>query len=181
MKNFINERVDRYSNLLWTLSLSTLIVGTFVLGAGATKISAQADRKSDQSHDAPQLSWRSGCSNASLRGNYAVISSGFAAPPPQTPLPFGSISLLSMDGDGSLTNKVTRSNNGFISRGVDGGIYSINPDCTGTMTISTPAPPFQLTFDLVIADHVWFGSASEFYFIATTPGGVVTASAKKTR
>lgn len=118
------------------------------------------------------------CGNETLMGKYAVISNGFAAPPPAAPLPFGSVSLMTLDGNGSLTNKVTRSNNGNISRGTDTGTYTINADCTGTITIATPNPPFQLTFDLVVADLHW-RQGKEFYFIATTPGGAVTAAARR--
>lgn len=118
------------------------------------------------------------CSNATLKGKYATIGDGFAAPPPNPLLPFATVTLMTMDGAGSLTNKVTRSNNGQISRGVDSGTYNINADCTGTITIMTPNPPFQLTFDLVVAD-LEGAQGKEFYYIATTPGGAVTASAKR--
>lgn len=83
--------------------------------------------------------------------------------------------MMTLDGAGNLTNKVTRSNNGQISRGIDSGTYTINADCTGTITISTPNPPFQLTFDLVVAQK----HGEEFYFIATTSGGAVTTRAKR--
>ncbi len=119
------------------------------------------------------------CGNSALQGTYGALGWGFAAPPGQTPLPFAQIGLLSFDGIGGVTNKVTRSNNGIISRGNDVGSYTINPDCTGTITILTPNPPFQLTFDLVIADLQGPKIANEFYYIATTPGGVVVSSARK--
>lgn len=119
------------------------------------------------------------CSNATLQGRFAVIGNGFAAPPPNPLLPFATVSLMTMDGAGNVTNKVTRSNNGQISRGLDSGTYNVNSDCTGTITIVTPNPPFQLTFDLVIADLQGAAQGKEFYFIATTPGGAVTASAKR--
>src|SRR5215204_2763790 len=92
------------------------------------------------------------CDNETLEGRYAGIGNGFAAPPGNPLLPFASLSLMTLDGAGNLTHKVTRSNGGNISRGNDVGTYTVNADCTGTMTIATPNPPFQLTFDLVVAD-----------------------------
>ncbi|HSI87744.1 MAG TPA: hypothetical protein VK918_01730 [Pyrinomonadaceae bacterium] len=121
------------------------------------------------------------CDNGILNGDFAVIGTGFAAPPSMAPLPFATISKMTLDGMGNLTNKVTRSNNGTISRGVDVGTYNIDSDCTGTITIVTPNPPFQLTFDVVISQMLGARRATEFVFIATTPGGVVAASAKQVR
>lgn len=123
------------------------------------------------------------CTNASLYGQYAVIGHGTApAGPPPTPAgPFATVSLMTIDGLGALTNKVTRSIAGNISRGTDTGSYTINSDCTGTMTLVTPTAPFPLTFDVVISDIRGIEWADEFYFIATSPGGTIAASAKRLR
>jgi hypothetical protein len=80
---------------------------------------------------------------------------------------------MTFDGSGNLTNAVTTSANGVISSSVNSGTYSVNEDCTGEMTINIPAPPFQLNFDLVIADK-----GKEFYTISTTPS-VVTVGGKR--
>ena len=115
------------------------------------------------------------CSNETLAGRYAVKGDGFVrfGPPTAPMVPFATVSLMTLDGEGGLSNQVTRSINGTISSGVDPGIYNVNSDCTGTMTIGS------LTFDLVVADLKGAAAGREFYFIATTPGGVVTASAKR--
>jgi len=60
--------------------------------------------------------------------------------------------IFTLDGSGELTNDVTVSRNGVIFRNLDPGTYNIDEDCTGDMTINIAEPPFQLTFDLVIAD-----------------------------
>jgi len=75
--------------------------------------------------------------------------------------------IFTLDGSGELTNDVTVSRNGVIFRNLDPGTYNIDEDCTGDMTINIAEPPFQLTFDLVIADK-----GNEFYAIATTPSAV---------
>jgi hypothetical protein len=119
------------------------------------------------------------CSNATLGGNYAVIGDGFvpSGPPPAPMVPFANMSLMTLDGTGNLTNKITVSRNGQISQNLDSGTYTVNPDCTGTMAITIPTPPFQLTFNLVVAD-MQGNHGREFYFIATT-NSVVTHTAKR--
>ena len=125
---------------------------------------------------APAESQRqSHCTNETLAGRYAVRSGGFVrfGGPTAPMVPFATVSLLTMDGAGGLSNQITRSINGNISSEVAPGTYTVNADCTGTMTIGT------LTFDLVVADLRGAAQGREFYFIATTPGGVVTATAKR--
>jgi hypothetical protein len=119
------------------------------------------------------------CDESILAGRYAVVTSGFAATPPAPLVPFASISLTIFDGMGNLTNKITRSLNGNISRSVGSGTYTVNADCTGTMTFAVPAPPFNLTFDIVVAELQSSTQANEFYFIATTPGSAITSRARR--
>jgi hypothetical protein len=80
---------------------------------------------------------------------------------------------MTFDGFGNLTNAATVSTNGAISSNVNPGTYTLNSDCTGKMTIMITAPPFQLNFDLVVADQ-----GKEFYTIATIPS-VVTVAGKR--
>lgn len=109
------------------------------------------------------------CSDNTLRGRYAVRGEGWVPNgPPGTPMvPFANVSLMTLDGSGGLINDITVSRNGQISRNVDPGTYSIEDNCKGTMTVNIPTPPFQLTFDLVVAD-----AGRKFVFIATTPSVV---------
>lgn len=175
----MNTNLKKFATIIFGKILFTglLAAGIFtVISLTAFQTAAQEEKEFERESSSFGGLFR--CGTGTLMGKYAVISNGFAAPPPAPPLPFGSVSLMVMDGNGSLTNKVTRSNNGNISRGTDTGTYTVNSDCTGTITIATPNPPFQLTFDLVVADVSW-RQGREFYFIATTPGGVVTATAKR--
>jgi hypothetical protein len=80
---------------------------------------------------------------------------------------------MTLDGSGDLTNAVTVSTNGKIESEIAHGTYTVSENCTGTMTIMISEPPFQLNFDLVVADR-----GKEFYTIATTPS-VVTVAAKR--
>lgn len=170
-------------------TISTTIGGLLLVGMTAAGIfftgdltplqpRVEAQEEGQPESEAFSREKRVRCGNATLEGRYAVIGNGFAAPPPNPLLPFATISLMTLDGYGHLSNKVTRSNNGQISRSVDSGTYSVNADCTGTITVAVPNPPFQLTFDLVVSDlQGWHGK--EFYFIATTPGGAITTTAKR--
>ena len=135
--------------------------------------SAQAAGATEPAPAAAQRQYQ--CSNETLAGRYAGRGGGFVrfGGPTAPMVPFATVSLMTLDGAGGLSNQVTRSINGTISSGVDPGTYNVNADCTGTMTIGT------LTFDLVVADLQGAGQGREFYFIATTPGGVVTSSAKR--
>jgi hypothetical protein len=179
MKSNLNLKQIATTTFGRMLILSLLAAGISIVGSlTAFNTVAQAQTEKDSQAEQSPEDASNRCGIETLMGNYAVIGDGFAAPPPSTPLPFATLSLMTFDGSGNLTNKVTRSNNGNISRGVDSGTYTVNADCTGTMTITTPNPPFQLTFDLVIADMQW-RQGKEFYFIATTPGGAITASAKR--
>jgi len=115
------------------------------------------------------------CSNNTIAGRYAIKGDGFVpgGPPPAPLVPFAVVSLMTLEGSGSLLNDVTVSRNTVITRNLDPGTYTIDEDCTGTMTINIVEPPFQLRFDLVVADK-----GNEFYAIATTPS-VVTFGAKR--
>lgn len=156
--------------------LSLLVAGIFTTGnkGGLTHTAlAQEDTQSD-AHEFPS-SRRFRCSNATLSGRYATRGDGFipSGPPPAPLVPFATVSLMTLDGSGNLTNAVTTSTNGVINSSINSGTYTVNRDCTGKMTIMIPAPPFQLTFDLVVADK-----GKEFYSIATTPS-VVTVAGKR--
>lgn len=115
------------------------------------------------------------CRNETLEGRYATRGDGVipSGPPPAPMVPFATVSLMTLDGSGNLSNAVTTSANGVIASNVNSGTYTINEDCTGEMSINIPVPPFHLTFDLVIVDK-----GKEFYSIATTPS-VVTVGAKR--
>jgi hypothetical protein len=140
--------------------------------------SAQTQQETTKVEEKAELQYPV-CSEATLRGKFAVVGDGFVPNgAPGTPMvPFANVSLMTLDGDGALTNKITVSRNGQISENFDSGTYTVNSDCTGTMSITIPTPPYQLTFNLVVAD-LQGTQGKEFYFIATTYS-VVTHRAKR--
>jgi hypothetical protein len=129
------------------------------------------------------------CSNATLKGEYASYISGVRTLFGLTEN-FVGISLRNYDGKGNLTEEWA-SFHGALS-GVQGGTaqpgsplsgtYTVNPDCTGSSTLTSPdipnAPPIPpILSDFVIMDH-----AREVREIVTSPlTNVVSADFKRVR
>ena len=177
MKTTIKSNLKRIvtAAVCGVISIILLVVGISTIGNRvnfARTAQAQEETKSDADGFPSE---RFGCSNATLTGRYATRGAGFvpSGPPPAPMVPFATVSLMTFDGRGSLSNAVTVSNNGMIMSNIDSGTYTLNADCRGTMTIMIPAPPFQLNFNLVVADR-----GKEFYLISTTPS-VVTVGGKR--
>ena len=73
---------------------------------------------------------KSGCSVATLKGNYAVTFSGFQVN--ATPQPFYGEGLVTFDGAGNLSGPLNTSLNGVPILNIPyTATYSVNPDCTG--------------------------------------------------
>jgi hypothetical protein len=92
---------------------------------------------------------------------------------------FAAAGQFSADEDGDFSGSDTRSFNGTIIPRSFTGTAVVNPNCTGsaTLTVTTPAnvfPPFHLEF--VLDDHT-----QEARFVQTDPGTVITGSARKQR
>ena len=81
-----------------------------------------------------------GCSNATLRGAFALIGSGFIISPPVAAGPYATVLTLDFDANGGVTSAVgSSSQNGNISPQTETGTYTVNSDCTGTyMVVITP-------------------------------------------
>jgi hypothetical protein len=153
--------------------LVVAVVGCLTLMAVAQ---AQHAMPSTDAHE------RVTCSEAIVRGSYAVRGDGYLqGPTPGALLPWAIVSLMKLDGTGGLSNKVSASFNGRIQQNTVLGNYTVNADCTGTITVTLPGPPFQLNFDLVVADARGSGAGDEFYFISTDVGTALTHTAKRIR
>jgi len=108
-----------------------------------------------------------GCTDATLTGGYGLKFSGFftrgttpAAIGNFTPVAGGG--LMTFDGRGGLTDFGTVSIGGQIVQLNVSGTYTVNPDCTGTLT--TPAA--HLSFVIV-------RNGREIMAVNTDPGNVV--------
>jgi hypothetical protein len=130
------------------------------------------------------------CRNGTLEGAYALSITGTSpAPPPPSGAPNytpGTIEQLigvgirTFDGNGTFTQvtneKGSLSGLPFPDRALQ-GTYSVNPDCTGTLSLLVPGLPVPIVYDIVIAKN-----GREFTSMVVSPAAVmVTATGKKVR
>jgi hypothetical protein len=109
-----------------------------------------------------------GCSNAMLRGTYSDQDTGTIVGVG----PFAGVNVDSFDGRGKITISGWSSLDGSVSYGTETGTYQVNPDCTGTYTVSGGG----ITVDgfFVISD-----GGNELRIVITDPGTVINCVAKK--
>src|SRR3954468_5142022 len=92
------------------------------------------------------------CALGTLKGQYAFTGQGFieALEPGVQRMHFG---FFRFDGAGKLTGKQSSSRGGKIGREELEGTYTINADCSGTMTFSfTGKPQSETHWDVYVAD-----------------------------
>jgi len=113
-----------------------------------------------------------GCSNASLIGTFAVTTTGYfvAAPDPVGPA-FAQVSMQTF-GAGVTTNVGMTNSNGAVSQANNTGTFTVNPDCTGTFTLTGAKGPS--TWFFVISDN-W----NEIRAICVDPFAVLTKVARR--
>ncbi len=139
------------------------IAGTFVLAAAA-------QTKSDKKELTPPLRH---CNLRSITGNYGLnITGAFVLSPTATAL-LVSVGQYSFDGAGSFSGSGTTSMNGDVGFGTSSGTYTVENNCTGTLTV-TFSNGFVITNNIVIVDE-----GKEIYIIQTTPGTVISGVAKR--
>ncbi len=114
------------------------------------------------------------CSNATLKGTFAFLSTGFITTPPPEAGPFAIVGTQTFDGNGTTTAVAIVSQNGNIIPVTLTGTYSVNPDCTGTFTVQISPVGITTHLFFVIADN-----GREFQVIQTDPGVVVSGAGRK--
>jgi hypothetical protein len=116
------------------------------------------------------------CSNTTLNANYAFTDSGFAAPHPTVrgpEVPIVVVGVLRFDGAGNASLSFTLAINGGISPSLsDTGTYTVNSDCTGSISFTAGDAPID--FNIVI-----IGGGTEVFGIVTSDGNTQTFDAKK--
>jgi len=127
-------------------------------------------------HGVTPVHAQEGCSVANLHGHYAFSQEGYA------PLveggnfhPFFNVGVLAFDGAGTLSVSFTDVQQGVASTETDGGTYTVNPDCTGSVSLTT-GPGAGATFNTVI-----IGGGAEAFGINTATGFTSRLDAKKMR
>jgi hypothetical protein len=120
-----------------------------------------------------------GCSVKTLRGNYGGVFTllAFPGPTPASPqpitsfLPVNALEVGNWDGAGNFHSTITGSIGGQPAQtGSDSGTYTVNPNCTGSLAITSCIPGLgcvPLTFDFII-----FHGGKEIRFIETDGSGV---------
>ena len=114
------------------------------------------------------------CSNATLNGTFVYTNTGFITAPPAQAGPFAGVGTQTFDGKGATTATATVSQNGHIVPVTIKGSYTVNPDCTGTLTLQIS--PVGLTSH---ASFVLDDNGAGFRAINTDPGEVITTIGRK--
>jgi hypothetical protein len=93
----------------------------------------------------------SSCSENTLRSSFAFTATGFLVPPSPLVGQFAAVGVQSFDGKGNTQAASTVSINGALERVSIRGVYSVNADCTGSMTLTFLPSGLVQHFDLVVS------------------------------
>lgn len=125
----------------------------------------------------PVVHAQSGCTDATLTGNYAIIWSGFATPSNSTTgneVPWAGAGVVKYDGVGNFSASWTNALNGRILTGLTAaGTYTVNSNCTGSLSF-TNGDVTDVTANIVIV-----GGGAEVFAIDTTAGATLALDLKK--
>jgi len=132
LRRLEKRRYKPMDNTKTKVVLATLVAVAAMIGLGATfpggalpKVHAQEEAQ--------------GCSAATLKGTYALTFSGFFTRDPVPAainafIPVAGGGLVTFDGNGNLSASETVSVGGLISPVNVPGTYTVNSDCTGSLT-----------------------------------------------
>ena len=109
-----------------------------------------------------------GCSNATLKGSFSHMGTGFVTAPPAMAGPFGGVGTDTFDGNGNIAGTAALSINGNPVSASETGTYKVNPDCTGTYTVQLSVGG-ATTVSFVIT-----AGGNEIQGICTDSGSVTT-------
>lgn len=153
---------------LFPLRRSFAIATAFValISLGLSSPLAASDGPESQTSPAPRV-----CTLATLQGRYLFAESGVLLPPAfgvAVPTQAADVGFHIFNGDGTGTDIVTVriGSTVVLENLVSLLVYTVNPDCTGTITVSNGP-----SFDIFIAPD-----GSQFGSIATAPSGNYPAS-----
>lgn len=120
---------------------------------------------------------QAGCNNATLSANYAFSDAGFGNFHPSLKgptVPISAVGVLTFDGAGNISfSTLTLVVNGGISSETGSGSYTVNSDCTGSISL-TSGSIAGITFNMVV-----IGGGTEVFGVLTSPGNTQTFDAKK--
>jgi hypothetical protein len=108
-----------------------------------------------------------GCSNITLMGTFSRRDTGTVLAPAAAAGPIAVVGTFTFDGSGNVTGASTSSQNGNIGRATQTGTYTVNADCTGTITVQVTPGGYSSHYSFVIDDN-----GSGFQFICTDSGPI---------
>jgi Flp pilus assembly protein TadG len=123
------------------------------------------------------LTAHAGCTNATIQGTYAFTIRGTILNQDGSTLLIDGLAKTTFDGRGNLTQLDAVAVNGNVAPGwaSNTGTYSVNPDCTGTFTVTNGnQPPVHL--QMIVAQ-----SGNTIHDMVTDPGFATTAEAERVR
>lgn len=119
-----------------------------------------------------------GCSLASLSGSYAVDRQGTVVAQlpglPAPPAPLGEVAVAHVNGAGSFFGSATVNIGGVVLNAPFTGTYTVQSDCTGTVTVNVPSVGLTIHEAIVV-----IGGGQRFVGTETDAFQVVQASEQK--
>ena len=116
---------------------------------------------------------RAHCTQASLEGSWGFTLSGTLIPAPGVRLPVAAVGRFAIDRSGSVSGRDTTSVDGRIFPETFEGTATVNPDCTGSATITSSVLGVS-EFDFVLTTK-----RREILLIRKDPGTVIFGSAQQ--
>jgi hypothetical protein len=115
------------------------------------------------------------CSNSTIRGTYAFTIRGQIVLPDGPTLVLHGLAETTFDGKGNLTELDAIAVNGNVAPGwaSETGTYSVNPDCTGSWTVTHGSEP-DVHFQMIVAR-----SGNTIHNMSIDPGIATTADAER--
>ena len=123
----------------------------------------------------PLTSHASACSNSTIRGSYAYTIHGQVFLPNGPTLLINGLARTTFDGEGNLTELDAISANGNVAPGwvSNTGTYSVNPDCTGTITVTNGNQPL-VHLQMIVAQ-----SGNTIHEMLIDPGFATSADGER--
>lgn len=120
------------------------------------------------------------CTNATLKGLYGILGTGFQLPTQNALIPFGGIGSRNFDGNGNFSSTGIINVGGTISKLDLPGTYSVKPDCT--VEINYTLTSIDNTVQETVQSGIIVDRGREIFVLQTNPAvNVQTAIYKKVR
>jgi hypothetical protein len=115
------------------------------------------------------------CNNSTIRGSYAYTIHGQVFISNGPTLLIDGLAKTTFDGEGNLTELDAVAANGNVAPGwiFNTGTYSVNPDCTGTITVTNGNQP-EIHLQMIVAQ-----SGNTIHEMVIDPGFATTSDGER--